>query len=307
MNIIEIYNNYGIGYAHEGDRHYRNNWVNIPCPFCSGNPGNHLGFNLTEKYYACHRCGGHPIPKVLVKVLGISYHEVQKLIKSNTGKIQHKTKKIRIKRKNYKMPSLLVSVTNNKLAFNYLKKRGYTTKDIKTLEKVYDLQATGPVSFFEKMDLCYRLLAPIKHKGKMVSWQTRDLTNKSKAKYITCPKNREKMEHKHILYNAPDEQNIVLCEGIFDVWKVFLSGYPATCCFGVEYTNEQLKKLTYYENVYLFFDPDKPGKKQGKLLLNRLIFAGVNCTLIKTDNTKDPGDMTKKEIKQILTQYIRNK
>ena len=59
MDIIRLYRDYGIDHKAEGHKHTRPGWVNTECPFCTGNPGMHLGWNLKEEYFFCWRCGWH--------------------------------------------------------------------------------------------------------------------------------------------------------------------------------------------------------------------------------------------------------
>ena len=206
------------------------------------------------------------------------------------------------------MPDDLYVLSSYKAGLNYLMYvRGFSRQDSMWLTKRYKLGCTGCEGFFEygeeMMDLSLRIIAPIFHKNKVVSWQSRDITENAFLKYITCPASVEIIEHKKVLYNAPDPDKykiIILCEGIVDVWKVVLSGFPATCCFGVEYTYEQLKLLLQYDKVRIFLDPDKAGMISAKKLIKQIIFAGKDAEIVKNLYGCDPGEMTKKLIRKIL-------
>ena len=312
MNINQIYQDYSIRSAHENDKHYREGWVNTSCPFCTGNPGNHLGWNLSSNYFFCWRCGPKSTLQTLSTLLGVSFQEAKQIQRKYKNGRNYTPKKINVIKSQFRLPSLMGSILKNKLAFNYMKERGFSKKDLITLEKHYLLKCTKGVSLYDNMDLCYRIIAPIifnhgQHElsGQMVSWQSRDVTGNSDLKYITCAAKREIIEHKKILYNAPDYDNtVVLCEGIFDVWKVFLTGYLSTCCFGVEYTPDQLKLLMNYNKVLLFLDPDKAGLRNAKRLFKQLLFAGVNAEIVDNKYGKDPGDLSKYEINECLINYI---
>ena len=78
MNIEQLYRDFGIPYATEGHKHTRDGWINIACPFCTGNAGLHLGFHLEDEYYVCWRCGGHSITDTLTK-------SVRHVLQGNTG------------------------------------------------------------------------------------------------------------------------------------------------------------------------------------------------------------------------------
>lgn len=308
MDINRLFQDYSIRYAHEGEKHYRSGWYNIPCPFCSGHSGNHLGYNLSKNYFKCWRCGFKSTQKVLMQLLGIPFKDANKLIKQYNGNTKIKEHKIKVVRFKFKMPDDIKPILKRPVAMAYLmNKRGFSRQDSIWIAKKFHLFATGCAGFLDEIDLSYRIIAPILFDNEVVSWQSRDHTNYSSLKYITCPAKIEKIEHKTILYNAPDPANfpfIILCEGIFDVWKVVLAGYPATCCFGVDYTAEQFLLLKKYETVYILFDPDNAGIKSAKKLMKQLIFAGKDAEIVKHNLGIDPGDMKVKQIQIILNKVF---
>lgn len=235
-----------------------------------------------------------------MRLLNISFPEAKKLTFQYIGKSSEIHRAIVVKKKQFKLPSGLMRISENKLATRYMTKRGFSPKDIRKIQKRFDLFCTGPVSLFDNMDLSFRLIAPIKIFNRIVSWQSRDLTNKSELKYLTCPNNREEVDHKTILYNETSKkETIILVEGIFDVWKVYLAGFRAVCCFGIGYTYDQLLLLLKHKKITIFFDPDKGGQRKAKELRNQLLFSGVECWNVKSKE-KDPGDMSIKEIKESL-------
>lgn len=313
MDMISLFQDYGLRRASEGEKHYRPGWINVPCPFCSGHIGNHLGFNIEKEYWKCWRCGYKDLSKVIERLLGISYKEADKVIRRYQGKTKNIVSKQKVIRLKFKMPDDTGAITRNKAAMQYMiEERGFTRADIHWLAKKYQLKAIGDLGWLEwsekEMDLSFRILAPIYHDLEIVSWQTRDITDNAYLKYITCPGLLEKIEHKHVLYNAPDSKQfpfIILCEGIFDVWKVVLAGFPATCCFGVEYTYYQFLLLKQYKKVFIFMDPDKAGLISSRKLIKQLIFSGSDGEIVKNLTGNDPGDMTKKKIKKILIPYMK--
>lgn len=304
MDVVKLFENYSVPIAGENEKHYRAGWVNTSCPFCTGNPGNHLGYNVQNDYFFCWRCGPKQTEKVLISLLGIDYKKAKEIIREYAGKSKKNNKVLTVKKKNFLRPAGNL-ITQNNLPSVYLWKRGFSVIDIKKIQNHFDLYYTGSLYSLDNLDLSYRIIAPIYYKNKMVSWQSRDVTGKASLRYITCPENRELIKHKHILYNDhPDLKEVVLCEGIFDVWKVFLAGFNAVCGFGVELTYEQIYRLIQYKKLVLFLDPDKAGQKHADVLYKRLLFSGVNCEIAVNPTKKDPGDMEIKRIKEILTPYF---
>ena len=86
MDIIKFYEDYGISYLLEGHKHCRPGWVNTECPFCTGNPGVHLGFSLTENYFHCWRCGGKNTVETIQKLVGCSKDEARRIFKEYGGR-----------------------------------------------------------------------------------------------------------------------------------------------------------------------------------------------------------------------------
>jgi len=160
------------------------------------------------------------------------------------------------------------------------------------------------------MDLKFRILAPIYFKGEMVSWQTRSIAKKSTLKYLTCPGIIEKMDHKSLIYYEPQmwdnlPYTLILVEGIFDVWKVYLAGFFCGCGFGVELTIDQIYWIKKnFKRVIFFLDSDKAGDQKSKVLFNQLLFSGIDCEMVKALPGEDPGSMEIWDIQKILDPFF---
>ena len=315
MDVQKLFSDYSVMTASEGDKHHRDGWINVSCPFCSGDPGFHLGFNINESYAVCWRCGHKNMQKALSSLLGISYKKSLELIKQYKG-ISHTPKtKIKAQKKAFKLPNKLKPIQSESISFDYLRSRGFSTNDIKKLEDDFSIKQTGPICNFsmnnKPVNLKFRIIAPIYYQGNIVSWQSRDMSGNSNLKYITCPGESEKINHKKLIYvhkrityNSMPKY-IILTEGIFDVWKIHLGGFFSGCGFGVDLTIDQIYFLrTNFKRVYFFLDPDRAGDKKTKELFSQLYFAGVNCSLVSNPTKKDPGDMRVKEIINCLKGLI---
>jgi 5S rRNA maturation endonuclease (ribonuclease M5) len=318
MDIEKLYQDYSVKTPDKGHKHHRDGWVQTECPFCSGDPGYHLGYNVQNNYFNCWRCGHIPVPKAISGILGVSYKKAKELIKEYKGGygIGNRLKReIKAKKRPYKLPANCHTLADYSVARNYMLQRGFSKWDIDRLSIAFNLMRTGVTSVFimngKLVNLKFRILAPIYYNGEMVSWQTRDVANRSALKYITCPKESEKRDHKSIIYMHKEANYaalpdyIVLCEGIFDVWKVHLSGFFAGCGFGVDLTIDQIYFLKKnFKRVLLFLDPDRAGIRKGRGLYSQLMFSGVQCTVIENYTDKDPGDLSTKEIQSILEPYF---
>ena len=307
MNILQLYEDFSIPSATEDGRHYRPGWLNTACPFCRGHEGNHLGWNLENDYFYCFRCGSHQIPITISKLLKVSVREVKLILKQYRTRASKPTKetKVKIRKKAHRLPSGTAPLTNRHK--QYLEKRGF---DPAYLEKKYGLLGTGPVSSLDGINYKFRIVAPILWSDRQVSFQGRDITDRSKLKYITCPKDRELIFHKDILYGnwgrlvhaLPQISNDIgiIVEGITDVWRF---GDYSFATFGIEYTHKQVRLIsTIFKHVAVVFDNESQAIIQANKLVAELKFRGVDAWRVLIDG--DPGGMSQVDADSLVKDVI---
>jgi len=299
FDAIRYYRDTGIQYRTEGHKHCSIGWVHIPCPFCRGNPGWHLGFHLTDSFYSCWRCGGHSIKKVVKALSGCSWRETTKIISRYRSAYKipanDKTSGLRKRIKELILPPGTGSL--NKAHKSYLKSRGF---DPDKLEKDWGLLGTnhtGPYKF--------RIIAPIYQYGKLVSYQGRDYTEKSKLKYKACKKELEVIDHKHCLYgldNVPGSK-VVLNEGITDTWRL---GFGSVNSFGIKYRREQAKKLRRFDEVFIFYDPDPQAIEQAEKIAAYLAMYKKDVHIIELKNKNiDPGELPQQYADDLMKELVQ--
>lgn len=310
MKILELYRDYSVTHATEGHKHCRPGWVQTVCPFCTGNPGMHLGYNIDGNYYYCWRCGPHFIDQTLIKILRVDQDQAKKIIKDYGGiRSTNATASgpaLKIRKKAFKYPSGLTELTARHK--QYLEKRNF---DPEYLESLWELQGTGPIATLKGdnnkiIDYKHRILAPIYWDGEIVSFQARDITDNHPLKYMACPKSRELIHHKHILYGKQSEwkETGICVEGITDVWRF---GTSAFATLGIEFTPKQLRKIATFKRVAVVFDGgESQAIKKANDMVGELKFRGVDA--FRVDIVGDPGAMDQKEadylVKQLTTQLI---
>lgn len=298
MNILQLYQDFSIPYASPEQRHYREGWVNTECPFCTGHEGNHLGWNLDESYFSCWQCGGHKTFTTISKLLKITEQKARQILKQyQINAPKAKEAKVKIRRKAHRLPSNTEPLLDRHK--QYLEKRGF---DAAYLEEKYGLLGTGPVSSLNEINYKFRIIAPIYWEGKQVSFQSRDITDRSKLKYITCPKDRELIHHKHILYSSsvlPSYTGIIV-EGITDVWRF---GDIAYATFGIKYTAIQVRLIAgLFKRVAVVFDDETQAIIQANKLVGELKFRGVDAWTVSIDG--DPGSMKQSEADELIKNII---
>jgi hypothetical protein len=300
MNITSLYKNHSIYIASPGDKHFREGWVNTPCPFCTGTPGNHLGFNLDGNYFYCWRCGGKNTVRVISELTRLTLEKSKELIKQYGGDneitfIPKKEKKTNLAP--FTFPSFCepLEISHKR----YLQKRGF---DPDYLEEEWELKGTGPISKLDNSKYNHRIIAPIYWDGEIVSFQGRDITDRNPPKYKDCPKHRELIEHQTILYKHPfyTSRFGIAVEGIADVWRI---GRPAFATFGISVTQAQVKAiLQNYDYVVVWFDPERQAQNRAKYLMSRLQVNNVKA--VRHVSEKDPGDTAPEEINIILEKLL---
>lgn len=298
MDVVQLYQDYNIQAQTEGHKHCRPGWINTECPFCTGNPGLHLGATLDGKIFYCWRCGIHYPDESIAKLLGINQAQARKIILEYAGvpSIVQETK-FKIHLKAHRFPSNTAEMLEAHR--RYLVKRNF---DPDYLEKEWNLLGTGVISTLDHTDYSRRIVAPIYWEDKQVTFQARDITGKHPMKYLACMKERELIHHKHIIYLHPEFKGstIIITEGITDVWRF---GRYAGATFGIEYTRQQVRLMAkLFKRVAVCFDDESQAIKQAEELIKDLQFRGIDSFRIPI--VGDPGGMDQKEANYIVKQLI---
>lgn len=298
MDIEQLYRDFNIPHETEGHKHCRPGWVNTICPFCTGNEGLHLGYDTNGNKFVCWRCGGKYAPKVISILANVTYAKAFELL-NQYGAVSYKRKepKKAIRAKIFKLPS-----NSTKLQLNhrtYLEKR---TFDPDKLEKEWGLLGTGPLAKLDKLNYKHRIIIPFYWGSKMVSFDSRDITDKAKNKYMACAEAREHIGHKQILYGLQDKwSGTGICvEGPSDVWRF---GNKSFATSGIKYTSKQVRIMANtFKRVAVCYDDDPQAIIQAEKLVSELKFRGVDAFRVAIIG--DPGAMSQKEADYLVKQLI---
>lgn len=300
INIIKLYQDFRIPFQTGGGRGVARGWVGISCPFCTGNPGHHLGYCIDSSSrfsgaFNCWRCGGKSAVKVVARITHSTESQARAIIKQYQSGSQSSVETDRKKRKKASKCVLPAgTVPLNKRAIKYLEKRNF---DVDYLQEEWGLKSTGPVGAYKQ-----RIIIPIYFKNQLVSYQGRDITGRSGAKYKACPQELEVVDHKNSLYGYDDVRgdSVITVEGASDVWRM-RTGTVGT--FGIKYTMEQIRLLCRFSRIFMLFDPDPEAKVQAELLGKYLTALGKECEIITLDQG-DPADLTDDEAQYIVKDLL---
>lgn len=301
MSLEQLYIDYNIEIAPENHKHSRDGWINIACPNCKdvSSDGYHLGFNMNNGYFSCYHCGGLPISKVLSLLLNIPYYQIKELINLydiRNSSFRKPSDSTKVNIHPFKLPSNVSMLT--RAHHNYLKGRGF---DSAYLEKEFGLLGTGPISTLDDIEYVFRIIAPIRWDDQIVSFQSRDYTEKQSLSYITCPRTREKIHHKYILYGRNPNPYIkmkkgIIVEGITDAWRFRGHAYAT---FGIGYTSKQVNVIRkMFEEVLVIFDEEKQAQEKARKLCIDLLSRGVKVSNTVFD--RDPGSLSQKKADKLL-------
>lgn len=302
MDIISLYQDYNVDFKTEGHKHCLPGWVNIPCPFCEGNAGYHLGYHLETNHYVCWRCGFHRIEATISSILKLNFVETKKVVlRYGLSIFSPQIASIPLIKEVHRFPSGVVPLQD--VHRRYLERRGF---DPDLLERRWNLLGTGPVSLLKHINYKHRIMIPYFWNGEQVSFDSRDITNKSSSKYIACPKAFEKISHKEILYGNQERWNSrmgICVEGPTDVWRL---GDQSFATSGIKYTPKQVRLIAKtFRRVAVMFDAGEPiAKEQGRLLTADLRFRG--CDAFQVDiKSGDPGSLPQDEANYIVRNLLK--
>lgn len=293
FDAISFFQAYGIEYRTEGHKHCRPGWVQIECPFCFGNPGYHLGYELSNGWWNCWRCGYHRTWDVLVEILGSRRLAKDALRAFQTiGKIaQNKP----VRSKKLELPVGLQQLT--KRARKYLESRNFNPD---LLEEFWKLKSTGNIGQYK-----FRIYIPIYLNGQVVTWQCRDITGKSNLRYLGQSRSKEILNNKETLYgiDSCSGNSCVVVEGVTDVWRF---GPGAVATFGIKYKPAQVAMMLHnFKRLHIFFDPPDPQAQiQAEKLASTLSKYGKEVILWNANCKLDPGDMSQDDADAFMREAL---
>lgn len=285
MTFSELLEELNIPRAPQGHHHQTQGWIQFDCPFCGKDSSNfHMGYNLSGGFVNCWRCGGHNLAVVLSIITGLPLVKIVPLISQLDGYEEAKVHE-QARKRVLKLPPNLSTLKQPHV--DYLKHRGFNVNEILNLWRVQATPIVGPLK--------HRLFVPIIHKGQVVSWTTRSLSNNGQ-RYISAKADEEFIAHKSILYGQDYVRHTALVvEGPTDVWAI---GPGAIATFGINVSRAQITQLMQYPRAIVCFDNEWKAQQMAQSLCNELGAIGGEVSNVVLDS-KDPGEANSKELKQL--------
>lgn len=194
--------------------------------------------------------------------------------------------------------------------YGFLKKKSYSDELLKA-SGLFS-RNSFPYSIFWD-----RLMFPVRTwQGKTVAFSGRDLTGKSKSKYINTPETAiySKKHNLFGIYESLDslksgDAEAILCEGNFDVVAFHQAGLTtAMAPLGTAFTEEQSKLLKrYVQKVTLLFDSDSAGQNATIKALSLAEAAGLENSVAKLSLGKDASEVVQNYGEEELQNEVNEK
>jgi hypothetical protein len=295
---------YNIAFETQG-RHAR-----LPCPFCPPNE-RHLAIDLGGRGWWCwvgRKAHSGISPARLVAALLHCSLEHAAILTGSRGKPppidDFKTRIEALMNETAPEPQLLQwqrefrPFDDSPMAepFNhYLIKRGFTHSQIATMTRKYELHYCRHGRFR------YRIIFPIRHRGKLVAWTGRSIVTGEERRY----KAEGPAPHYLLWFDRLKSGGdcIALTEGPFDALKLCVLGLPATCFFTSGPSDQQVDLLydllpRYRRRVLLLDRHTLPTAMLTESMLRSMQVEAINLP----PHLKDPATIRNAgELQNILT------
>lgn len=235
-------------------------WINISCVFCD-EKSNHLGISNSGGFH-CWVCGekGKTPHSLVMKIDNCSYKRACETIEKFDLDFVHEDEDFKSTVSEVEFPKGMEKIFSEPHR-QYLISRGFNPDE---LINQYGLKSC----FRLGGGFAYRIIIPIYIGGRLVSYTSRDITDKQKEKYKHLSNNKSIIQIKDCLYNIDTVKDKgIIVEGVADVWRI---GAGSIALFGTEYTGKQLQFLfkKRIKEMFVMFDSDatKKAYKLGNIL-----------------------------------------
>jgi hypothetical protein len=282
--------------------------VSVQCPMCGvEDPSMHLGINLQNDKWGCHRDSSHRgiSPHVLVRALLNCSTKLSKLIVKQYSHSDPDSLESALAILNPETEAPEVEVRRDfegefkgfgeirprgasKRFFNYLMSRGYNNPQ--NIIKNYNLKCAYAGPYKD------RIIVPVRHCGELIGWTSRALGAPISAPRYLASSEDVKTTVFDYDYVKKGGNRLFVVEGPFDAIRLDSHGHDgrcfqvrATCTFGTSATISQIAILRAlvksYDEAYVLFDKGADGPAS-----NLAQWIGAKIAHLP-DRVDDPADL----------------
>ena len=292
FDVEEYLDSRGIAYDQEG-KNVQSGWIAMQCLYCDDH-SNHLGIDLDSKGINCWRCPAKgTVIKLIMTLDKCSFPQAILTVEQFSNSRVYVDRKpthishLTAKPQHVTLPDI-ANNSLNEIHRRFLIKRRF---DPEYIFREYKLLSNGPVGEYK-----LRLIIPFYQRRRVVTFTTRDVTDKAHIPYVHCAKNKSIYHPKDTLYNLDNaEDEVIVVEGVTDVWRIG-KGSVATC--GDKWTAKQAKLLSKFKRVFILFDMEEEAQQNALALAND-VSAFVNEVEVLEFGSSDPADLKEDDIKHL--------
>lgn len=294
IDLQKVLDEYRIEYRTSGVELSRG-WLAFACPWCN-DAKSHMGYSTNLGMFTCWRCGVKNEVTTLMKILSCSFDIAKSLIKKNFIPGTERAYDPKKKSKEVHLPKNYGGLKKDHK--KYLKSRGFKPSE---LHSQWGLVGS---SDDDMRKFGNRILIPIYHKGSLVSYHSRDITGRNITKAKPCPKEKEAVSHRNLLYGMDKVpgNTVIVSEGPFDVWRW---GSGAVGTFGIKTTQHQMDLLRCFKNIFICFDggeEEVDAQNQAERIADKLaVFQNVWVV----DLGCDPADLSQKQANKVKQKFFK--
>lgn len=198
----------------------------------------------------------------------------------------------------------LESFEYNANAVGIAKYRDFSKDTLDVFKVKYAKSIELPKKNGEFYTIYDRILIPIIFDEKQIGISLRKTKASDFPKWLHQPRGLKVSNTIYNYDNIYSKKEIVVVEGVFDVWAFYEIGLNAGATFGAHLTHQQYTLLLQSgADIVLAYDGDSAGKKATSKAIELLKYTS-NLSLIEFEDNQDPASLNRKEL---LSLYERRK
>lgn len=286
------------------------NYIRCACKIHGGDNPTAFVMNQENGLWSCHTggCGSGDIftlvelmenidfessVKFIADIYGIDIEnmEISARSESYEKELQNFIKTIKSRKKKEQKQIVLPTNLRKLKKFRTFEKE---TIDYFGMEYAEELNVLN--SKKEVVKMFKRLLIPIKVNDVIVGYALRRTDSGQNPKWFFQPVD---IKTGDILYNYDNVKHaseIVVCEGMFDVWAFHEIGIPAVATFGAHMTEEQYKMLMKTgADIVTAYDSDDAGRK-ATIKVVEMFKNKANVRTLQFNEGEDPENISRGEL-----------
>lgn len=295
-------------------------YIRSCCKLHGGDNPSSFVVNTENNLYYCHTggCGGGDAYTLVQEMLHIPFQEAVKWV-ANFFNVDITSLDIQERKEQFKKElEKFISVMNRKKSVKTFepfviheemrelaKFRSFNIDTIDTFGLRYVEKAVLKKRDGNDFTLRNRLYIPIIHENVVIGASFRRTREGDNPKWLHQPHSIETNKLLYNYHNALSGDEIIVCEGLFDVWAYHEIGLHAVATFGAHLTDEQYRLLIKSgKDIVLSYDGDDAGRKATKSAKDML---RRKATLFEIEfkEGQDPENISREELAEIYEQRRR--